>query len=570
MSYKDIYNEWIESSYFDEDTKNELRGIADDEKEIKERFYKSLEFGTGGLRGIIGAGTNRMNVYTVRKATRGICRYIDRKFGEEGKNRGVVIAHDSRRMSREFCDEAAATLAAYGVKAFVFDSLRATPMLSFAIRHLNCQMGIVITASHNPKEYNGYKVYGNYGGQICVDEANEIIDEVNSIESLGDIKVGSFDSYLESGMITVLDDDVDNAFNEAVLSQIRDKKMVSENGDKLRIIYTPIHGTGNVPVRRALKDAGFKDVAVVKEQELPDTEFSTVEYPNPEEKAVFNIAIDMAKEKQCRLNQEAQIQMAREVGIVVRDNNGEYVVLNGNQTGAIIVNYLFSKMNEAGNIPEKPVVIKTIVTSELGAAIAEHYGAEVVNTLTGFKFIGEKIHEYEDFGSVVKNFVIGYEESYGYLVGTHARDKDAVVASLIISEAALYYKLKGMTLYDALMEIYDKFGYYKEALKSITLKGIDGVEKIAEIMKSFRNDDIDSIAGVKVDRKLDYKEGIDGLPKADVLKFVLEDKSWIAIRPSGTEPKIKFYFGVCGDSNEASDNKIEALIRDIEDKIDSI
>ena len=569
MSYKDIYNEWIESSYFDEDTKDELRGIADDEKEIKERFYKSLEFGTGGLRGIIGAGTNRMNVYTVRKATRGICRYIDRKFGEEGKNRGVVIAHDSRRMSREFCEEAAATLAAYGIKAFVFDSLRATPMLSFAIRHLNCQMGIVITASHNPKEYNGYKVYGSYGGQICVDEANEIIDEVNSIESLGDIKVGSFDSYLESGMITVLDDGVDNAFNEAVLSQVRDKKMVSENGDKLRIIYTPIHGTGNVPVRRALKDAGFTDVAVVREQELPDTEFSTVEYPNPEEKAVFNIAIDMAKESNADLIIGTDPDCDR-VGIVVRDNNGEYVVLNGNQTGAIIVNYLFSKMNEAGNIPEKPVVIKTIVTSELGAAIAEHYGAEVVNTLTGFKFIGEKIHEYEDFGSVVKNFVIGYEESYGYLVGTHARDKDAVVASLIISEAALYYKLKGMTLYDALMEIYDKFGYYKEVLKSITLKGIDGVEKIAEIMKSFRNDNISSIAGVKVDRKLDYKEGIDGLPKSDVLKFVLDDKSWIAVRPSGTEPKIKFYFGVCGDSNEASDNKIEALIRDIEERIDSI
>lgn len=569
MSYKDIYNEWIESSYFDEDTKDELRGIADDEKEIKERFYKSLEFGTGGLRGIIGAGTNRMNVYTVRKATRGICRYIDRKFGEEGKNRGVVIAHDSRRMSREFCEEAAATLAAYGIKAFVFDSLRATPMLSFAIRYLNCQMGIVITASHNPKEYNGYKVYGSYGGQICVDEANEIIDEVNSIESLGDIKVGSFDSYLESGMITVLDDGVDNAFNEVVLSQVRDKKMVSENGDKLRIIYTPIHGTGNVPVRRALKDAGFTDVAVVNEQELPDTEFSTVEYPNPEEKAVFNIAIDMAKESNADLIIGTDPDCDR-VGIVVRDNNGEYVVLNGNQTGAIIVNYLFSKMNEAGNIPEKPVVIKTIVTSELGAAIAEHYGAEVVNTLTGFKFIGEKIHEYEDFGSVVKNFVIGYEESYGYLVGTHARDKDAVVASLIISEAALYYKLKGMTLYDALMEIYDKFGYYKEALKSITLKGIDGVEKIAEIMKSFRNDNISSIARVKVDRKLDYKEGIDGLPKSDVLKFVLDDKSWIAVRPSGTEPKIKFYFGVCGDSNEASDNKIEALIRDIEERIDSI
>ena len=566
MSYKDIYNEWMDSSYFDEDIKDELRGIADDENEIKERFYKSLEFGTAGMRGIIGAGTNRMNVYTVRKATRGVCKYIERKFGEEGKSRGVVIAHDSRRMSREFCEEAAATLAAYGVKAFVFDSLRATPMLSFAIRHLNCQMGIVITASHNPKEYNGYKVYGSYGGQICVDEANEIIDEVNSIDSLGDIKVGSFDSYLESGMITVLDDDVDNAFNEAVLSQIRDKKMVSENGDKLRIIYTPIHGTGNVPVRRALKDAGFTDVAVVKEQELPDTEFSTVEYPNPEEKAVFNIAIDMAKESNADLIIGTDPDCDR-VGIVVRDNNGEYVVLNGNQTGAIIVNYLFSKMAEDGTIPEKPVVIKTIVTSELGAAIAEHYGAEVVNTLTGFKFIGEKIHEYEDFGSVVKNFVIGYEESYGYLVGTHARDKDAVVASLILSEAALCYKLKGMSLYDALMEIYAQFGYYKEALKSITLKGIDGVEKIAEIMKSFRNDDIDSIAGVKVDRKLDYKEGIDGLPKADVLKFVLEDKSWIAIRPSGTEPKIKFYFGVCGDNEVESDKKIEKFMEYIEARL---
>ena len=569
MSYKEIYNEWMESSYFDEETKKELMEIADNENEIKERFYKSLEFGTAGMRGIIGAGTNRMNIYTVRKATRGICKYIDKKYGEEGKNRGVVIAHDSRRMSREFCEEVAATLAAYGIKAFVFDSLRATPILSFAIRHLNCQMGIVITASHNPKEYNGYKVYGSYGGQICVDEANEIIDEINSLDDLNEIKSGDFNSLVASEMITVLDDDVDNAFNDAVMSQIRDKKMVSENGDKLKIIYTPIHGTGNVPVRRALKESGFIDVTVVKEQELPDTEFSTVEYPNPEEKAVFNIAIDMAKESNADLIIGTDPDCDR-VGIVVRDNNGEYIVLNGNQTGAIIVNYLFSKMNEAGNIPENPVVIKTIVTSELGADIAKYYGAEVVNTLTGFKFIGEKIHEYEDFGSVVKNFVIGYEESYGYLVGTHARDKDAVVASLILSEAALYYKLKGMNLYDALMEIYAKFGYYKETLKSITLKGIDGVEKIAEIMKEFRDNKIESIAGIKVDRFLDYNKGVDGLPKANVLKFVLEDNSWIAIRPSGTEPKIKFYFGVCGNSAEESDKKVNCLMKNIEEKIDTI
>ena len=569
MNYKEIYNEWMESSYFDEETKRELAKIADNDTEIKERFYKSLEFGTGGLRGIIGAGTNRINIYTVRKATRGICKYIDRKFGEEGKKRGVVIAHDSRKMSREFCEEVAATLAAYGVRAFVFDSLRATPILSFAIRYLNCQMGIVITASHNPKEYNGYKVYGSYGGQICVEEANEIIDEINSLENLNEIKEGNFESLVSSGMITVLDNDVDNAFNEAVMNQIRDENMVSENGDELRIIYTPIHGTGNIPVRRALKEAGFTDVTVVKEQEMPDSEFSTVEYPNPEEREVFNIAIDMAKENNADLIIGTDPDCDR-VGIVVRDNNGEYVVLNGNQTGAIMVNYLFSKMSEEGTIPEKTVIIKTIVTSELGAAIAAHYGAEVVNTLTGFKFIGEKIHEYEDFGSITKNFVIGYEESYGYLVGTHARDKDAVVSSLIISEAALYYKLKGMTLYDALMDIYDKFGYYKEALKSITLKGIDGVEKISKIMKVFRNNKIDSIAGVNVDRVLDYKEGIEDLPKSDVLKFILEDKSWIAVRPSGTEPKIKFYFGVCGNSKEDSDSKVEALMRDIEDRISSI
>lgn len=569
MNYKNKYNEWIESSYFDEETKLELRNISDDEVEIKERFYKNLEFGTGGLRGIIGAGTNRINIYTVRKATRGICRYIDKKFGEEGKKRGVVIAHDSRRMSREFCEEAAATLAAHGVKAFVFNSLRATPILSFATRYLNCQMGIVITASHNPKEYNGYKVYSSYGGQICVDEANEIINEINSIEDLSSINRDEFESYVESGMITILSDDVDNAFNEEVIKQLRDKDMVKENGDKLRIIYTPIHGTGNIPVRRALKDSGFTDVTVVKEQELPDSEFSTVEYPNPEEREVFNIAIEMAKESNADLIIGTDPDCDR-VGIVVRDNNGEYIVLNGNQTGAIIVNYLFTKMKEEENIPENATIVKTIVTSELGAEIAKYYGAEAIDTLTGFKFIGEKIHEYEDFGSITKNFVVGYEESYGYLIGTHSRDKDAVVSSLIISEAALYYKLKGMSLYDVLLETYEKFGYYKETLKSITLKGIDGIEKIAEIMKSFREDDITSIAGIKVEKLLDYKKGVDGLPKSDVLKFILEDKSWIAIRPSGTEPKIKFYFGVCGNSEEDSANKVKSLMEYIEDKVESI
>lgn len=569
MNYKNKYNEWIESSYFDEETKLELRNISDDEVEIKERFYKNLEFGTGGLRGIIGAGTNRINIYTVRKATRGICRYIDKKFGEEGKKRGVVIAHDSRRMSREFCEEAAATLAAHGVKAFVFNSLRATPILSFATRYLNCQMGIVITASHNPKEYNGYKVYSSYGGQICVDEANEIINEINSIEDLSSINRDEFESYVESGMITILSDDVDNAFNEEVMKQLRDEDMVKENGDKLRIIYTPIHGTGNIPVRRALKDSGFTDVTVVKEQELPDSEFSTVEYPNPEEREVFNIAIEMAKESNADLIIGTDPDCDR-VGIVVRDNNGEYIVLNGNQTGAIIVNYLFTKMKEEENIPENATIVKTIVTSELGAEIAKYYGAEAIDTLTGFKFIGEKIHEYEDFGSITKNFVVGYEESYGYLIGTHSRDKDAVVSSLIISEAALYYKLKGMSLYDVLLEIYEKFGYYKETLKSITLKGIDGIEKIAEIMKSFREDDIASIAGIKVEKLLDYKKGVDGLPKSDVLKFILEDKSWIAIRPSGTEPKIKFYFGVCGNSEEDSANKVKSLMEYIEDKVESI
>lgn len=569
MNYKEKYNEWLESSYFDEETKLELRNISDDEVEIKERFYKNLEFGTGGLRGIIGAGTNRINIYTVRKATRGICKYIEKKFGEDGKKRGVVIAHDSRRMSKEFCEEAASTLAAYGIRAFVFDSLRATPILSFATRYLNCQMGVVITASHNPKEYNGYKVYSSYGGQICVDEANEIIDEINSIENLNDIKSGNFEEFVNNNMIKILSEDVDNEFNEKVMLQLRDKEMVKKDGDKLGIIYTPIHGTGNIPVRKALKDSGFTDVTVVKEQEMPDSEFSTVEYPNPEERAVFDIAIKMAKDKKSDLIIGTDPDCDR-VGIVVRDNNGEYVVLNGNQTGAIITNYLFTKMKENNTIPKNSVVVKTIVTSELGADIAKYYGAEVVNTLTGFKFIGEKIHEYEDFGEIYKNFIIGYEESYGYLIGTHSRDKDAVVTSLIVSEAALYYKLNGMSLYDVLLSIYDKFGYYKEFLKSITLKGIDGIEKMNKIMKSFREDRVDFISNIKVDKILDYKNGIEDLPKSDVLKFLLEDKSWIAIRPSGTEPKIKFYFSVCGKNEEDSNNKIEKLVKYIEDRVDSI
>ncbi|HFL3268086.1 phospho-sugar mutase [Clostridioides difficile] len=568
MDYKNNYEMWLNSPYFDEQTKNELLSIKDDEKEIQDRFYKNLEFGTGGLRGIIGAGTNRINIYTVRRATLGVLNYIMKTQGEEGKQKGIVIAHDSRYMSREFCIEVAKTLSAYGVKAYIFEELKPTPELSFAVRYLKCAMGIVITASHNPKEYNGYKVYDSDGGQICIDMANDIIAEVNKIDDYSTIKSIDFEEALSRNLITILDNEVDDEFIKAVKKQVLRQNIIDEYGKKLKIIYTPIHGTGNKPVRKVLNECGFENVMVVKEQELPDSNFSTVKYPNPEEKSVFNIAIEMAKNNGTDLIIGTDPDCDR-VGIVVKDSSGEYVVLNGNQVGSLLVRYILESLVEENKLPKNnPTIIKTIVTSELGAKIAKAYNVDCLDTLTGFKFIGEKIKAFEESND--RSFIMGYEESYGYLIGTHARDKDGVVSSLMICEMAAYYSSKGMNLYEALIDTYNKFGYYKEDLKSVTLKGIDGIKKIKEMMLYFRSVKIDNVADVKVDKILDYKDGVDDLPKSDVLKFLLEDGSWIAIRPSGTEPKIKFYFGANSDNQEDVEFKLNNLISYILNVVDSI
>lgn len=568
MDYKNNYEMWLNSPYFDEQTKNELLSIKDDEKEIQDRFYKNLEFGTGGLRGIIGAGTNRINIYTVRRATLGVLNYIIKTQGEEGKQKGIVIAHDSRYMSREFCIEVAKTLSAYGVKAYIFEELKPTPELSFAVRYLKCAMGVVITASHNPKEYNGYKVYDSDGGQICIDMANDIIAEVNKIDDYSVIKSLDFEEALSKNLITILDNEVDDEFIKAVKKQVLRQNIINEYGKKLKIIYTPIHGTGNKPVRRVLDECGFENVMVVKEQELPDSNFSTVKYPNPEEKSVFNIAIEMAKSNNTDLIIGTDPDCDR-VGVVVKDSSGEYIVLNGNQVGSLLVRYIIESLVEENKLPKNnPTIIKTIVTSELGAKIAKAYNVDCLNTLTGFKFIGEKIKEFEESND--RSFIMGYEESYGYLIGTHARDKDGVVSSLMICEMAAYYSSKGMNLYEAMIDTYNKFGYYKEELKSVTLKGIDGIKKIKEMMLYFRSVKIDNVADVKVDKILDYKDGVDDLPKSDVLKFLLEDGSWIAIRPSGTEPKIKFYFGANSDNQEDVELKLKNLISYILNVVDSI
>lgn len=560
--YMDNYGEWLNNDYFDNETKEELLSIKEDEKEIEDRFYKNLEFGTGGLRGVIGAGTNRINKYTVRRATYGLANYIIKNYGKEGKTKGVVIAYDSRYKSEEFSTEAAKTLAACGIKAYIFDSLRPTPQLSFAVRHLGCVGGIVITASHNPPEYNGYKVYWTDGGQVCPDIAKEIITEVNKIEDYSTIPETDNDNCL----IVKLTEDVDVEFCNAVKQQVIRQDIIDRVGKNIKIIFTPIHGTGNLPIRKVLKDVGFENVAVVKEQEMPDDKFSTVKYPNPEEKAVFDIAIEMAKKDRVDLIIGTDPDCDR-VGVVVKDNKGEYIVLNGNQVGSLLVDYVISNKVDVIKKMNNPTIVKTIVTSELGAEIAKSYNVRSVDTLTGFKFIGEKIHQYE--GSMEATFIMGYEESYGYLIGTHARDKDGVVAALLICEMAAYYYDKGMTLYEGLQEVYAKYGYYKEELKSITLKGIDGMEQIKSIMHSFRTSDMREIANIKVSQLKDYSNGIDNLPKSDVLKFILEDDSWIAVRPSGTEPKIKFYFGCRGADQKVVDNKLEEIMKDITKRVNN-
>ena len=577
MDYKQKYEQWLKDDCFDADTKKELEAIADNDKEIKERFYKDLEFGTGGLRGIIGAGTNPMNIYTVGKASQGLANYILAQ-GEEAKKMGIAIAFDSRNMSAEFAQTTGLVMAANGICAYIYPSLRPTPMLSFAVRHLGCTAGVVVTASHNPPEYNGYKVYWADGGQVPFPRDEQIIAEVNKVEHYSDIKKMDLEEAKAKGLYNIIDSSVDDAFIENVKAQSLNSDLVKRLGEDFKVVYTPIHGSGNIPVRRALKEAGFKNVYVVKEQEMPDPMFTTVGYPNPEDPKVFALAIELAKEKNADIIVGTDPDCDR-VGAVVKDNKGEYVVLTGNMTGALLTEYILSQRKAQGILPKNGAVIKTIVTTEMIRPMCEEYGMKLYDVLTGFKYIGEKIKEFEETGNY--EYVFGFEESYGCLAGTYARDKDAVVATLLICEMAAYYKSKGMTLYEGLLEIYHKYGFYKEGIKSLTLKGIEGIEKIQQIMSAFRNNTPTEFAGVAVTWARDYKKKTfknlktgqtqeDTLPVSDVLHYTLEDGAWICVRPSGTEPKLKFYYGVRGSSIEDADAKIAALIKAVDEKLAAI
>ena len=561
MSYKGRYLEWINNPYFDEEIKQELLNIKDNNKEIEDRFYKDLEFGTAGLRGFIAAGTNRINKYTVRRATYGLANYIIKNTTEEEKNRGVVIAHDNRNMSREFCIETASTLAACGIKAYMFDSLRTTPELSFAIRNLNAISGIVITASHNPPEYNGYKVYWKDGAQVMPDIANAITEEINSIVDYSTIPTLTDEN---KDLIIMLDDKQDTDFIEAVKKQVIRKELVNEIGKEFKIVYTPLCGTGNIPIRRALKEVGFENVIVVKEEENPDPNFAGIEYPNPEDQKALDRGINLATEVGADLVIATDPDCDR-VGVAVRTLSGEYALLTGNQIGGMLTNYIIESLKEKNELKSNSTLIKTIVTSEFGADIAKSNNIEVLNVLTGFKFIGEKIKLFEENNE--KTYLFGYEESYGYLVGTHARDKDGVVASVLISEMAAYYYANGKSLYEGLMDLYEKYGYFKEETISLTLSGIEGLAKINNIMAYFRENEIREINNTKVIEVKDYQKGIDSLPKSNVLKYFLEDGSWIAIRPSGTEPKLKFYIATKGKSEEETIQNVDGIKADINNMI---
>ena len=564
MNYMEIYNQWLESDYFDADTKKELENIKGNEKEIEDRFYTDLEFGTAGLRGIIAAGTNRINIYTVRRATFGLANYIIKNTTEEEKERGVVIAHDNRHMSREFCLEAANTLAACGIKAYIFDSLRTTPELSFAVRKLHTIAGIVITASHNPPEYNGYKVYWEDGAQVMPEIASAITAEVNAITDYSTIPTIKDE---QKDLVVMLDDKQDTAFIEAVKTQVIKTELVKKVGKEFKIVYTPLCGTGNVPVTRALAEVGFGNVIVVPEEQNPDPNFAGIEYPNPEEHKALTRGIALAKAEGADLVIATDPDCDR-VGVAVKTTTGDYALLTGNQIGAMLTNYIIESSKEENKLDPKATLVKTIVTSEFGADIARANNLGVINVLTGFKFIGQKIKSFEESGD--RTYLFGYEESYGYLVGTHARDKDGVVASLLISEMAAYYYDKGMSLYEGLQELYKKYGYFKEKTISLTLKGIEGLAKIKEIITYFRENDIKEFNNTKVVDLKDYQKGIDDLPKSNVLKYFLEDGSWIAVRPSGTEPKLKFYVAVKGQDESECAGKIANIESDINKIIDQV
>jgi len=558
---QNLYEKWLQDPSIDEETKKELQSIAGQDKEIEDRFYKDLEFGTGGLRGVIGAGTNRMNLYTVGKATQALAEFA---LKNGGAHPSVVIAYDSRHQSPEFALEAALVLAGNGVKAYVFEALRPTPELSFAVRELKASAGIVVTASHNPPEYNGYKVYGADGGQLVPHDAEQVLANIQKIEGFDSVRKISRTEAEEKGLLEWLGGEMDEKYYAAVTSVSQHPDVIKETSGDFRIVYTPLHGTGNKPVREALKRIGFEQVRVVKEQEQPDSNFSTVKSPNPEEREAFTLALRDAKEWDADIIVGTDPDADR-MGAVVKDAKGEYFVLTGNQSGAIIVNYLLGSLKERGELPSNGVVIKTIVTSEMGAVIAESYGAKVLNTLTGFKYIGEKMTEFESTGE--HQFLFGYEESYGYLAGTYARDKDAVVAAMLICEAAAYYKSQGKTLYDVLQELYRQHGFFLEKLESKTLKGKDGVEQIGRIMEDWRNNPPASIEGVEVAEVEDYSRGINGLPKENVLKFKLKDGSWFCLRPSGTEPKIKFYFAVKGTTGDEASKQLQGLVRFVLDRV---
>ncbi len=565
MNYMDKYNLWVSDEYFDEDTRNELKAIADNDTEIKDRFFKNLDFGTGGLRGIVGAGTNRMNIYTVGKATQGLANYIIKQGGQD---KGVAIAYDSRRMSVEFATAAALCLCANGIKAYIYDSLRPTPVLSYTVRKLGCIAGIVVTASHNPPEYNGYKVYWEDGAQVTAPKDVEIIGEVNAIEQFTSVKTMDKQAAIDAGLYHVIGKELDDSYIEELKKLVINP--ISEAGKELKIVFTPLHGTGNLPVRRILNEIGFEHVYVVKEQELPDGGFPTVSYPNPEDPKVFTLAKKLADEVGADVILATDPDADR-LGVCIRDEKGEFVLLTGNMSGAMIAEYEFSQKQAHGILPSNSALIKTIVTGNITDQIAKKYNATLIEVLTGFKFIGEKMKQFEETHE--NEYVFGYEESYGCLIGTHARDKDAVVAVMAFCEAAAYYKSQGITLYEQLQNMYKTYGYFKEDLKAVTLKGITGMERMQEIMTSFRENVPTHMGGYEVLKFRDYlvdtitdmktKEVTStGLPKSDVLYFDLSDDAWCAVRPSGTEPKIKFYFGVKGSSMEDAEAKIKALADD--------
>ena len=576
MDYKEVYEQWLSNPYFDEATKEELKNIAEDDNEIKERFYMDLEFGTAGLRGIIGAGTNRMNIYVVRRATQGLANYIAKV---DKKSQGVAIAYDSRHMSPEFAEEAALCLAANGIKAYIFESLRPTPELSFAVRHLGCVAGINVTASHNPPEYNGYKVYWEDGAQITPPHDSGIMGEVKSISDWNTVKTIDKAEAEKAGLFQVIGKEVDDAYMAELKKQVLHMDAIKAEGKNLKVVYTPLHGTGNIPARRILKELGFENVYVVKEQELPDGDFPTVSYPNPEAAEAFELGLKLAKEVDADLVLATDPDADR-LGVRVKDKNGEYHDLTGTMSGCLLANYEISQKKAInGSLPEDGALIKTIVTTNLADAIAKGYGVKLIEVLTGFKFIGQQILGFEQSGK--GSYLFGFEESYGCLIGTYARDKDAIVATMALCEAAAYYKTQGKTLWDAMIEMYEQFGYYKDAIQSVTMKGIEGLQKIQEIMNSLRQNPPAEFAGHKVVAVRDYKADTitdvatgavkpTGLPNSNVLYYELTDDAWVCVRPSGTEPKVKFYYGVKGTSLADADEKSDIMGKAVLDMVDSM